>query len=330
MPPKKRTGENNVSKKSFTLIWWVEEGSKDIIPASKLPRKNRTIGSIVKLKWETFQKKKVELHDAKIIAFDTNYEKLNNILLDDKGNILQRINSLEDELSTTPSLFERLQSNIKSSKLPVSKVSAGPVVTNVEVIGNSMILDESQSLRNTQSKVSSSSNNREFQLIDYSKVNYDVSTIEPLDFSKANETVFSTTTADNNSTIEKSGTPGTPEKITDEQSLLEKTTGLQSTQEDITGAASTFSGETIMNDGIEVKRIEDIEAHDISIGALHTFMPNDFTEDDVRSFLKVYAGLEDAHKYQSKNNAKLCVTTQIPNDFSAPGDNKVLFNISLY
>ncbi|KAH0567757.1 hypothetical protein KQX54_013378 [Cotesia glomerata] len=224
---------------------------------------------------------------------------------------VQRINSLEDELSTTPSLFERLQSNIKSSKLPVSKVSAGPVVTNVEVIGNSMILDESQSLRNTQSKVSSSSNNREFQLIDYSKVNYDVSTIEPLDFSKANETVFSTTTADNNSTIEKSGTPATPEKITDEQSLLEETTGLQSTQEDITGAASTFSGETIMNDGIEVKRIEDIEAHDISIGALHTFMPNDFTEDDVRSFLKVYAGLEDAHKYQSKNNAKLCVTTQV-------------------
>ncbi|XP_074096378.1 uncharacterized protein LOC141525713 [Cotesia typhae] len=248
MPPKKQTGENIVSKKSFTLIWWVEEGSKDIIPASKLPRKNCTIGSIVKLKWETFETKQIALHDAKIIAFDTNYEKLNNILLDDKGNIrnfndklfinevlqlkrktaednknnkkskVQRINSLEDELSSTPSLFASLKSNIKSSKLPVLQVSTGPLETNIEVIGNPMILDESQSSRSTQSQVNSSSNNREFQLIDCSKENYDVSTktngtavekyaaantvlnyisisersppLEPLDFSKANDNVF--------------------------------------------------------------------------------------------------------------------------------------------
>ncbi|CAG5084993.1 Protein of unknown function [Cotesia congregata] len=58
------------------------------------------------------------------------------------------------------------------------------------------------------------------QTIDQRKI------LKPLDFSKANETVFSTSTADNNSTIEKSGTPATPEKITDEQSLLEETTGI--------------------------------------------------------------------------------------------------------
>lgn len=69
--PKEKSQVTKISKKTLALIWWVQSGTKSIVAASKLPAKNRSVDSIVKVGWDNSDTKKKEYYEAKIIAFDS-------------------------------------------------------------------------------------------------------------------------------------------------------------------------------------------------------------------------------------------------------------------
>ncbi|KAH0546670.1 hypothetical protein KQX54_013399 [Cotesia glomerata] len=454
MPPKKNTTGKKISKKAFALIWWVQEGTKDIIPACKIPNKSRTPGSIIKLKWENFKTKIVGLHEAKIIAIDTNYEELNTILLDDKGNVhdfadklfvkdvlerkrkaaddakdiknskVAKRSSFEDELSGTSSLFSHRKSSMKLDKPPVLSTNISPVIRSVEVTDTSRNLSYktnesgySQMLACVSSPVTSASNDQQFKLINLSKRNNDAS-------AKVNENVsqddthntpvyaFSSNTmeippstfgchsSDSNhsgenydtfmktiETVEKKTAAHTtsnhtmtipsasskchildlslensrnlhcnkdviiktnyqPSEPLNFSTKSNNSSGTLQTNNDtffitadvtahedfdqiypanrkrtknqepfmLTEESNVPNGveqSYINNEVEEINCTEKTETAEISIGALHTFMPNNVTIDDIQQFERVYAGIKKAHEQQIKSNANLCAAVEI-------------------
>ncbi|XP_074107703.1 uncharacterized protein LOC141532969 [Cotesia typhae] len=206
MPPKnaskktpkktKASGENKFTKNSLALIC-----------VSNI-KNHRTVGSIVKLLWKNAETKETRLYEAKIIAFDTNYDKLNNILLDDKGEVhdfndklftekvlqqkrkatgdnktikkskIDQKNQLEDQLLRTPSLFssckptESILKQKNSQSVPtatcVSNCTQPPTYT----------LPSSSISSNVESYDHSSEIHNNYVKINHSAVGHDVSNLK--------------------------------------------------------------------------------------------------------------------------------------------------------
>ncbi|KAK0169590.1 hypothetical protein PV328_011852, partial [Microctonus aethiopoides] len=71
---KRKTVSTKMASKQFALVWWLQSKETSIIPlTSVLPKKNRSVNSIVKLQWKGQSK----MLQAKIIAINGNQAEKN-------------------------------------------------------------------------------------------------------------------------------------------------------------------------------------------------------------------------------------------------------------
>ncbi|XP_074113934.1 uncharacterized protein LOC141536996 [Cotesia typhae] len=83
MAPKRPKKVNN---NKYVLIWWIVEGTKTITELSKIPKTKREKNVNIRIRWEGSDGKR-KFYFAKIIEFGATIEQLDQIKLDNKGNI---------------------------------------------------------------------------------------------------------------------------------------------------------------------------------------------------------------------------------------------------
>ncbi|XP_071553453.1 uncharacterized protein [Temnothorax nylanderi] len=80
--------------KKYALIWWLDSAYKDVIDLPVLPRSSREVNSIASVKWRDNKRKTTINARAKVLAISENRDKLENIIVDSRGEIHDASNKI--------------------------------------------------------------------------------------------------------------------------------------------------------------------------------------------------------------------------------------------
>lgn len=246
-----------------------------------------------------------------IILFSANYEHLDNILLDDKGNVHEfndklylsdvlelkrkaaddtktvkklktvQNHNLEEEILNTPSFFKaHHNSSKKSSQTSASKSKINLAVRAVEII-TSPIKHTSLGYNIAAPSSSSGQNISDMRQINSSSLHctedivFKVNDIasEPLDFSMTSKDLFITSSC-SRSSLSTNGEVSTNRGV----NISSTNTEPSNHEESLIVVAENFEENNLEEspsiDAEEVNITEEKESSEFKIGALHTFMPN--------------------------------------------------------
>ncbi|KAH0557573.1 hypothetical protein KQX54_008453 [Cotesia glomerata] len=83
MPPKNKKLEDF----TYALIWFISTKERYVVETNKLPKTRRKKGNVIKILWEDPSTQISTRYEVKILEFDNDKTKLENILLDEDGNV---------------------------------------------------------------------------------------------------------------------------------------------------------------------------------------------------------------------------------------------------
>ncbi|KAF7994269.1 hypothetical protein HCN44_003359 [Aphidius gifuensis] len=141
------SGSQKTSKaKSFALVWYVDEPYKDVLDIKKIPKSQREVGKIVKIKWHNASSGKDSIVHDKIIRISDNEKELNELALDENGIIRSnavQLHSSEviDDIAELKKNKKLLTVNIKKNKINSNSMigQVSPLFTRTNGPKNSLL-----------------------------------------------------------------------------------------------------------------------------------------------------------------------------------------------
>ncbi|CAG5102574.1 Protein of unknown function [Cotesia congregata] len=292
MPPTKQ----KMQEFTYALIWFISTRERFVVETSKLPKTRRKKGNVVKIIWEDPSTLISQRFDVKILELGSDKNQLENIVLDEDGNICDDSTKafFRSVLDKKRSLQEELKEGNKASKIQKTSLE--------HIISKKKPLFELNGCSSKNQKTSTPSMKIDKPVIKISPQlnNSEQSNLTEIDLLQSNQSSVNNSKNNQSSPIE-----------TDEPysiNILPSTSGVQK---------FVKNQEQVNNESKKVtKDIEVLVSDTEDMGALHTFLPVTASEENKKFLKQIYAGLSAAYQYQNTKMSKMIKS------FKVNGENK--------
>ncbi|KAH0535158.1 hypothetical protein KQX54_014335 [Cotesia glomerata] len=171
---------------TYALIWFISTKERYVVETNKLPKTRRKKGNVIKILWEDPSTQISTRYEVKILEFDNDKTKLENILLDEDGNVCD-----ENAKLFFRSVLDKKRALQEGAKLDVAKNKIQKTSLAHVIAKKKPLFERTGSIINNEKANCSKTNEFQHQFTEIAQIEYndtssDKSSPEPNDDGQIN------------------------------------------------------------------------------------------------------------------------------------------------